>query len=98
MTTPTLEDDAARLCRDLLRIDSTNPGDGTGPGERAAAEYVMGPLQEVGLDPVLVESAPGRSSVSLRLGGADPGSPGLVVHGHLAVVPAAAADLSLIHI
>ena len=95
MTTPTLEDDAARLCRDLLRIDSTNPGDGTGPGERAAAEYVMGQLQDVGLDPVLVESAPGRSSVLLRLDGADPGRPGLVVHGHLDVVPAAASDWSV---
>lgn len=55
----------------------------------------MGQLQEVGLDPVLVESAPGRSSVLLRLEGADPVRPGLVVHGHLDVVPAAAADWSV---
>ena len=81
-------------CAATCGIDSTNPGDGTGPG-RAAAEYVMGQLQEVGLDPVLVESAPGRSSVLLRLEGADPVRPGLVVHGHLDVVPAAAADWSV---
>ena len=28
------------ICRDLIRIDTTNYGDGSGPGERKAAEYV----------------------------------------------------------
>jgi acetylornithine deacetylase/succinyl-diaminopimelate desuccinylase-like protein len=86
------EDEVVRLCADLIRIDSTNPGDGTGPGERAAAEYVMAQLAEVGLEGELLESAPGRANVVVRLEGADPDRPGLAVHGHLDVVPANAAD------
>jgi acetylornithine deacetylase/succinyl-diaminopimelate desuccinylase-like protein len=89
-TTP--EDEVVRICSELIRIDSSNYGDGSGPGERAAAEYVIGQLAEVGLDAELVESAPGRSSVVLRLEGEDPSRPGLAVHGHLDVVPANAAD------
>jgi acetylornithine deacetylase/succinyl-diaminopimelate desuccinylase-like protein len=85
-------DEVARICADLIRIDSTNHGDGSGPGEREAAEYVMAQLTEVGLEPVLVESAPGRASVMVRLEGQDPSRPGLAVHGHLDVVPANAAD------
>ena len=50
------EDEVARICADLIRIESVNYGDGSGPGERKAAEYVMDQLTEVGLDPVLVES------------------------------------------
>jgi acetylornithine deacetylase/succinyl-diaminopimelate desuccinylase-like protein len=86
------EDEVARICTDLVRIPSVNAGDNEGPGERAAAEYVMGLLHEVGLDPVLVESSPGRASVMVRVEGADPARPGLVVHGHLDVVPAHAPD------
>ncbi len=90
--TLTAADEVARICADLIRIDSTNYGDGSGPGERKAAEYVMDQLTEVGLAPVIVESAPGRASVMVRLEGADPSRPGLAVHGHLDVVPANAAD------
>jgi len=86
------EDEVARICSELIRIDSSNFGDGSGPGERKAAEYVMTLLTEVGLDPVIVESAPGRASVIVRLEGTDPSRPGLAVHGHLDVVPANAAD------
>ncbi len=86
------EDEVARICAELIRIDSTNFGDGSGPGERKAAEYVMAELTQVGLDPVLVESRPGRASVMVRIEGQDPGRPGLAVHGHLDVVPANAAD------
>jgi len=93
---PATIDDAAaevpRICADLIRIESVNYGDGSGPGERKAAEYVMGQLTEAGLDPVIVESAPGRASVMVRVEGADPALPGLAVHGHLDVVPANAAD------
>ena len=92
-TTPAApEDEVARLCAELIRIDSTNPGDGTGPGERAAAEYVMGRLTEVGLEPELLESERGRANVIVRLEGEDSSRPGLAVHGHLDVVPANAAD------
>jgi acetylornithine deacetylase/succinyl-diaminopimelate desuccinylase-like protein len=86
------EDEVARICADLIRIDSSNYGDGSGPGERKAAEYVMAELAEVGLEPELYESEPGRATVVLRLEGADATRPGLAVHGHLDVVPANAAD------
>ena len=86
------EDEVARICADLIRIDSTNYGDGSGPGEREAAEYVLGQLAEVGLDAQLFESEKGRATVVLRLEGEDATRPGLAVHGHLDVVPANAAD------
>jgi acetylornithine deacetylase/succinyl-diaminopimelate desuccinylase-like protein len=88
----TPEAEVVRICRDLIRIDSSNYGDGSGPGERACAEYVMGELTDVGLDPRYVESAPGRGNVLVRVEGSDRGRPGLAVHGHLDVVPADAAD------
>jgi len=88
----TPEAEAVRICRDLIRIDSSNYGDGSGPGERACAEYVMGELTEVGLAPQHVESAPGRANILVRIEGTDRSRPGLAVHGHLDVVPANAAD------
>jgi acetylornithine deacetylase/succinyl-diaminopimelate desuccinylase-like protein len=91
----TAEQEVARICQDLLRIDTSNFGDGSGPGERVAAEYVMAALHEVGLEPELFESAPGRASVVVRLEGADPTRPALVLHGHLDVVPAQAADWAM---
>ncbi len=84
------------LCRDLIRIDTTNPGDNTGPGERDAAEYVAEKLDEVGIQAELYESAPRRTSVLARWGDV-PGRDAkpLLVHGHLDVVPADAADWSV---
>lgn len=87
-----LEDDALRLTRELIRIDTSNYGDGSGPTERPAADYVVAQMREVGLTPTLIESEPGRASVIVRVPGADPARGGLVVHGHLDVVPANAAD------
>lgn len=89
---PAAEDEVVDICRDLLRIDTSNYGDGSGPGERAAAEHVMGLLTEVGLEPELIESEPGRASVVVRVEGTDPGREALLVHGHLDVVPAHAPD------
>ncbi|WP_082120020.1 M20/M25/M40 family metallo-hydrolase [Saccharothrix sp. ST-888] len=86
--------EAVRICRELLRIDTTNPGDGTGPGERAAAEYVAAELAEAGIEPLVVESAPRRASVLARLTGTDPLRAPLLVHGHLDTVPFDAADWS----
>jgi acetylornithine deacetylase/succinyl-diaminopimelate desuccinylase-like protein len=90
--TTTAQDEVAGLASDLIRIDSTNPGDNTGPGERAAAEHVAALLEEVGLKTTLLESSKGRASVITRVEGADPSRPALLVHGHLDVVPADAAD------
>ena len=94
-TTTTVEDEAVRICGELIRIDTSNYGDGSGPGERAAAVYVVGLLQEVGLEPQLVESDPGRASVVVRTEGRDSSRGGLVLHGHLDVVPAEAKDWSV---
>lgn len=91
-TTTRPEDEVARLCADLISIDTSNYGDGSGPGERKAAEYVMGELTEVGLDPVILESEPGRASVVVRVEGEDSSRGALCVHGHLDVVPANAED------
>ncbi len=85
-------DEVVRICRELIRIDTTNYGDGRGPGEREAADYVVAQLREVGLDPVLLESEPGRASVVVRVEGQDRDRGALCVHGHLDVVPANAAD------
>jgi acetylornithine deacetylase/succinyl-diaminopimelate desuccinylase-like protein len=83
------------ICRDLIRIDTSNYGDDRGPGEREAAEYVAAKLAEAGLEPTLLESEPRRTTVVARWEGADPSLPALLVHGHLDVVPAVKADWSV---
>jgi len=88
----TAQDEVAGLCSDLIRIDTSNRGDNSGPGERQAAEHVAALLADVGLEPTLLESDPGRASVVTRIAGDDPSRPALLVHGHLDVVPADAAD------
>lgn len=92
----TAEEEVIDICRDLIRIDTTNTGDlATSAGERLAAEYVCEKLGEVGMEPALLESAPGRANVVARIAGADPARPALLVHGHLDVVPADAAEWSV---
>ncbi|MFF2524279.1 M20/M25/M40 family metallo-hydrolase [Streptomyces liangshanensis] len=91
-TTVSGEDEVVDLCRDLIRIDTSNYGDHSGPGERAAAEYVAEKLAEVGLEPRIFESHPGRASTVARIEGEDPSRPALLIHGHTDVVPANADD------
>ncbi|MFI0424207.1 M20/M25/M40 family metallo-hydrolase [Spongiactinospora sp. 9N601] len=86
------EDDVVELCRDLIRIDSTNAGDNAGPGERVAAEYVAEKLSEVGVESRILESDTRRASVVARIEGTDPGRDALLLHGHLDVVPFNADD------
>jgi acetylornithine deacetylase/succinyl-diaminopimelate desuccinylase-like protein len=89
-------DEVTGLCRDLIRIDTTNTGDlSTSAGERVAAEYVAEKLSEVGVEPTVLESAPGRANVIARIAGADPSRGALLVHGHLDVVPADASEWSV---
>ena len=83
--------EVVELCQELIRIDTSNYGNGDGPGERKAAEYVAGLLDEVGIESTIIEGAPGRANVVARWGGGD-GRPPLLLHGHLDVVPAEAAD------
>ena len=86
------EDEVAALCSDLIRIDTTNRGDHSGPGERKAAEHVAALLAEAGLEAKIYESHPGRASVVARVEGTDSSRPALLIHGHLDVVPADPAD------
>lgn len=86
------ENEVVDLCRDLIRIDTSNYGDHSGPGERAAAEYIAEKLAEVGLEPQIIESHKGRASTVARIEGEDPSKPALLIHGHTDVVPANAAD------
>ncbi len=89
------EADVLDICRDLIRIDTSNFGDDSGPGERKAAEYVAASLAEVGIESEIVEAAPGRASVVAQWGNRSSTRPGLLIHGHLDVVPAQAADWSI---
>ena len=90
----TLEEEVVRICQDLIRIPSVNFGEGRGD-ERAVAEYVVASLAEVGIESKIYESAPNRCNVIARIEGADSSRPGLVVHGHIDVVPANAQDWSV---
>jgi acetylornithine deacetylase/succinyl-diaminopimelate desuccinylase-like protein len=87
-------EEVAGFAADLIRFDTTNRGGGDG-SEREAAEYAAARLSEAGLEPALLESAPGRANVVARIPGADPAAPGLLLHGHLDVVPADPADWSV---
>jgi len=78
------EDEVVDLCRDLIRIDTSNPI----KPERPAAEYVAEKLTDVGLNPQLFESEPGRASVIARIEGSDSSRGALLIHGHLDVVAA----------
>ncbi|HZK06198.1 MAG TPA: M20/M25/M40 family metallo-hydrolase [Actinomycetaceae bacterium] len=82
--------EAVEIAQKLIRIDSSNFGDNAGPVEREAAEVVAALLTEVGWEPAILESSPGRTTVLLRIGGMDPSMPPLVLHGHTDVVPAPA--------
>ncbi|MFB9835116.1 M20/M25/M40 family metallo-hydrolase [Actinoallomurus acaciae] len=84
--------DVVEICSRLVSIDTSNYGRAGSNGERAAADYVLGLLRDAGYDPLLLESAPTRANVVLRVPGSTPGLPALLVHGHLDVVPAEPAD------
>ncbi|RZT64076.1 acetylornithine deacetylase/succinyl-diaminopimelate desuccinylase-like protein [Microcella alkaliphila] len=95
--------DTARIARDLIRFDTTNWGEGRSRGETEAAEYVGAILESLGLDIEYVDAADRRTSVIAKVPGsyANPVDtsrserPGLVVHGHLDVVPADPANWSV---
>ena len=89
-----LEADVVSLCQGLIQIPSVNYGEGKGD-EKAAAEFVAAKLSEVGIASKFYESAPLRTSVVARIEGKNSTRPGLVVNGHIDVVPANAADWSV---
>ena len=88
-------EETAAIARDLIRIDTTNYGEGKAKGEREAAEYVEAKLVALGLAPQLFEPEARRTSVIARVPGRNPDKPALVLHGHLDVVPADARNWSV---
>lgn len=87
-----MENNVVEFCRDLIRIDTSNWGEGRSNGEREAAEYCAHVMRQAGLEPQFFERATGRTNVLARMKGTDPEAGALVVHGHLDVVPAQAED------
>jgi len=89
-----MEADVISLLQGLIQIPSVNYGEGKGD-EKAVAEYCAAKLAEVGIESELIETAPNRVNVVAKIKGADQSRPGIVVHGHLDVVPANADDWSV---
>jgi len=91
------EAEVVQLCQELIRIDTSNFGSDPGPGERDAAERVAELLDEVGIESQLMEPEPRRTSVVARweADGVNRSLSPLLIHGHLDVVPANAADWSV---
>jgi acetylornithine deacetylase/succinyl-diaminopimelate desuccinylase-like protein len=90
-------DEVVGLVSALIRFDTSNTGElETTKGEAECAQWVAEQLREVGYCPEYLESgAPGRGNVFARLPGADASRGALLIHGHLDVVPAEAADWSV---
>lgn len=90
-------DEVVELVSALIRFDTSNTGEpATTKGEEECARWVAAQLEEVGYQTEYIESgAPGRGNVFARLPGADRTRGALLVHGHLDVVPAEAADWSV---
>ena len=89
-----LEADCISICQEMIRIPSVNHGEGKGD-ERAIADYVAAKLAEVGIESELIVTGENRVNVVAKIVGSDQSRPGLVVHGHLDVVPVNAADWSV---
>ena len=91
--TTDLTSEIVQIVSDLIKIDSSNYGDGSGPGEALVAEYVQSSLQSAGIEAERYETTSAkRQGVYARIAGADSSRPALMLHGHLDVVPAAAGD------
>lgn len=88
-----VENDAAALLSRYLQFDTTNP-----PGHEAPAiAFLADTLRLRGFEPIVIESAPGRANLIVRL----PARPDktqaspCLLYAHADVVPAEAADWSV---
>src|SRR5699024_10801540 len=94
-----LQDEPVRFTRELIRIDTTNFGGDDpatcGTGETDPAEHAVAPPPEVALERTVTEAAPGPPRVLVTIPGEDRTRGGLILHGHLDVVPATADDWSV---
>ncbi len=85
-----LRDEVTELCRDLIRIDTSNP-----PGrETPAAELLAAYLEGAGIQCELTGPDPERLNLIARLDGTGEG-PSLMLLGHTDVVPAPAHGWSV---
>jgi len=89
-----LEEECISICQEMIRIPSVNYGEGVGD-ERAMADYVAKKLAEVGIASELIVTGENRVNVVAKITGSDQSRPGLVLHGHLDVVPVNAEDWSV---
>ncbi|GKT34261.1 Peptidase M20 like protein, partial [Aduncisulcus paluster] len=94
---PAPEDEVVDLVSTLIRFDTSNTGElETTKGEAECARWIQQQLEEVGYTCEYVEAgAPGRGNLFARLPGANADRGALLIHGHLDVVPAEAADWSV---
>ena len=89
-----LEEDCIKMCQELIQIPSVNYGEGRGD-EKAVADYVAAKLAEVGIVSELIVTGENRVNVVAKIEGSNAERPGLVLHGHLDVVPVNAAEWSV---
>ena len=82
-----LENNVVELCRDLIKIDTTNYGNNDSVGENLAAEYVSEFLNSLKIQNQIIGPDQKRCSVLARIEGSNKELPDLVLHGHLDVVP-----------
>ena len=83
MSSPT-SPDVVELTQDLIRLDTSNP-----PGhERAAIEHLAGVLADAGIPSSMFALDPARPNLIAHVPGRGT-APGLLLHGHVDVVPTA---------
>jgi acetylornithine deacetylase/succinyl-diaminopimelate desuccinylase-like protein len=74
--------ETVRVLQGLIRLDTSNP-----PGnESIAASHIANLLIESGVEPVVIETAPGRGNVVARIKGNGTAAP-LLLYSHTDVVP-----------
>lgn len=80
---PALQQEVIRHLQGLIRLNTINP-----PGnEMLAADHIASILKQDGIEPVVLEAAPGRGNVIARLKG-NGQQPPLLLYGHTDVVGA----------
>src|SRR5690606_15745834 len=73
--------EAVEIFKTLLRFPTINPPG----GEKPAIDWIADLLRREGIEPVVLESAPGRANLVARLKGGS--APALLLTGHVDVVP-----------
>ncbi len=75
-------DETINMLQGLIRLDTSNP-----PGnEGLAASFIANLLNENGIQPIVIETAPGRGNTIARLKG-NGNAPPLLLYSHTDVVP-----------